>query len=542
MKSLKEKRMVYPLIFIFVVFFTGLGSYLSGQTVKRYAVVISSAANIRSAPSTKGEIVYVAKSGERMELLENLGTWIKVKTKTGVEGYVWEKLVRVEVEKIIQPSKPVKEPPQSQPQIAKPAVPVSGVQTTVGKKSSRTAVYLIGGAVVAGAAAYLLFRKGGILNKGTATLKVTSTPSEATVYIDGTEQCTTPCTVENIKPGTHTIKVEKELYGKWEKEMELKGHQEYSINATLAPFKYKLDSCFGSGGNGNGQFDYPCDLTIDNDGNIYVVDSRNSRVQKFTSAGNYLAQLSIPDGVFGIKFSPYNNRLYIVRRYSHYLRNYTLSFSFMWSRNLALSYPHSLGVDSSGNVYIAEYGAGRVSKTDADGNLLTRWTVEAGGNPEDAEPGPNGDVYVSIYNKSKIVIYSSSGTKKGEFFIPSPGEIAIDKMGYVYVASLYGDKIYKFLPDGTEALHFGETGTAPGKLRHPSGIAVTENGDLLVSEGWNNRVCRWVLSSETTTTATAKVMILRKTGSIFNSNNNFRRKVSFPVDIHRPHRTKKIAK
>ena len=36
----------------------------------------------------------------------------------------------------------------------------------------------------------------------------------------------------------------------------------------------------GSQGNGNGQFEYPCDVAFDDNNELYVTDSHNHRVQK----------------------------------------------------------------------------------------------------------------------------------------------------------------------------------------------------------------------------------------------------------------------
>ncbi|GEM_PF-1492654 len=540
-----RKGIIYPLIFFLMVFLTGIGNSLNAQTEKKYAVVISSGANIRSAPSTKGEIVYVAKSGERMEMLEDLGTWIKVKTKTGVEGYVWVKLVRVEVEKIAEPAKPAAPPKPAEPQVAKPAVPASGVQTTEAKKHSNTAIYFIGGVVVAGAAAYFLFRKGGLLNKGTAILKVTSDPSEATVYVDGAEQCTTPCTVENVKPGTHTIKVEREFYGKWEKEMDLKGHQEYSIDATLAPFKYEFDSCFGNYGSGYGQFNYPWDLTIDNNGNIYVADHGNDRVQKLSASGIFISAVSA-SGVGGIKFSSANNSLYVTGNLYDDLGRLTLALSWVFDKSVGLSHARSLGVDASGNVYIADGQHGRILKTDPNGNVLTSWVVENTNSwPEDAEVGPNGDVYVSSWHLNKIIIYSQSGTKKGEFptSVSGPRSIAIDPENNVYVVSSGNHKVYKFLSDGTHKITIGKGyGSSGGYLKHPWGIAVTNTGDIFVSDKNNHRICRWTLSDETTATGTATITSRRIQGSSI-SGNGLHRNIPSMIGVeklhHKPKRIKK---
>ena len=126
------KRMgVFFLSFILV-----LGSLFSQgnvqQEVKKYAVVIKDA-NIRSMPSTQGEIIYVAKAGEKLEVLEDLGTWLKVRIPSVGTGFVWSKLVRIEVEKVLKPVTPPPKPttpptppspkpamkPSPQPQMAK---------------------------------------------------------------------------------------------------------------------------------------------------------------------------------------------------------------------------------------------------------------------------------------------------------------------------------------------------------------------------------------------------------------------------------------
>ena len=51
---------------------------------------------------------------------------------------------------------------------------------------------------------------------------------------------------------------------------------------------------FGSGGSGDGQFYAPEGVEVDN-GNIYVADTRNHRIQKFDSAGIFVSKF----GTFG---------------------------------------------------------------------------------------------------------------------------------------------------------------------------------------------------------------------------------------------------
>ena len=46
---------------------------------------------------------------------------------------------------------------------------------------------------------------------------------------------------------------------------------------------------FGSAGNDDGQFNLPSDVAVDLDGDIYVTDWGNHRVQMFNAAGQHLS-------------------------------------------------------------------------------------------------------------------------------------------------------------------------------------------------------------------------------------------------------------
>jgi len=47
---------------------------------------------------------------------------------------------------------------------------------------------------------------------------------------------------------------------------------------------------WGLPGTGNGQFKWPCGIAIDTNGNVYVADTNNNRIQEFTSTGTYVTQ------------------------------------------------------------------------------------------------------------------------------------------------------------------------------------------------------------------------------------------------------------
>ncbi len=103
------------LVFLSLSLISGL---LFSQQVetKKYAVVIKTA-NVRSMPSTQGKILFVAQVGEKLDILEDLGVWIKVRRSDGTVGFIWSKLVRIEVEKV---SKPAPKPQPAQPSVPAP--------------------------------------------------------------------------------------------------------------------------------------------------------------------------------------------------------------------------------------------------------------------------------------------------------------------------------------------------------------------------------------------------------------------------------------
>src|SRR3989441_10449275 len=53
---------------------------------------------------------------------------------------------------------------------------------------------------------------------------------------------------------------------------------------------YVLVAQWGGIGSGNGQLDQPQGVVADGSGNVYVADTNNHRIQKFTSGGTYLTQ------------------------------------------------------------------------------------------------------------------------------------------------------------------------------------------------------------------------------------------------------------
>ena len=92
-----------------------------------------------------------------------------------------------------------------------------------------------------------------------------------------------------------------------------------------AEYKYEFVRKWGSEGSEDGQFDTPAGVALDGDGNVYVTDTRNHRIQVFNSEGNFLRK-----------------------------------WESRGSEDGQFDRPYGLAIGSDGNVYVADTGYYRI--------------------------------------------------------------------------------------------------------------------------------------------------------------------------------------
>ena len=128
---------------------------------------------------------------------------------------------------------------------------------------------------------------------------------------------------------------------------------------------------WGESGSGEGQFDRPWGLCLDSDGNVYVADWGNNRVQKFTEGGEFL-----------------------------------MSFGGTVMEGTDLDHPAGVAVDSEGDVYISDWGNQRVQIYEADGSIITALYGDAVNLSKAAEYvlSRNGGIHMEAFLKEDDVM------------------------------------------------------------------------------------------------------------------------------------------
>ncbi|XP_021182080.3 uncharacterized protein LOC110370553 [Helicoverpa armigera] len=101
----------------------------------------------------------------------------------------------------------------------------------------------------------------------------------------------------------------------------------------------------------------------------------------------------------------------------------------------------------------------------------------------------SGNRRIKIYNKqdkTKITEFGSMGQRKGQF--RHPEVLAVDPMGYILVGDSGNCRVQVFKPSGQLVRVFGGLGSQPGKFGWISGIHVTKQLDIIISDTKNHSV------------------------------------------------------
>lgn len=252
----------------------------------------------------------------------------------------------------------------------------------------------------------------------------------------------------------------------------------------------------------------PSGLATDNEDFVYIADSDNDRIQKFTADGQFISQWkNIDDKQFYsvngiavdrdgfiyaadtqnnrvVKFTPEGELIYELKNYG------TNGKPFV---------PYGIAISFSGDVYVTDTRNNSVLRFTTEGRFISRWGGGGGKEfdwPYEVAVDMHGFVYVVDSNNQQvkkftkdgglILNWGQEGNGNGQF--NKPIGVAIDQKGYVYVTDHDNHSVQKFTSEGRFVTRWGAYGKNDGEFDSPDGITANNNGYIYVSDYNNNRI------------------------------------------------------
>jgi sugar lactone lactonase YvrE len=265
---------------------------------------------------------------------------------------------------------------------------------------------------------------------------------------------------------------------------------------------------FGGLGAGPGQFSEPRGVAADVNGNLYVADTKNSRVEVFDGNGGFLrsigakgageGQLNEPCGV---AVGP-DGEIYVADTWNHRVARFGPGGEWRgeWrDPERGFFGPRSV-VLAKGSLYVADTGNKRIVRFDAEGNVAGSWGGAGNGPGQFVEPvglaaDAAGRIYVADTGNHRVQIFEGNGAFVRQFpvfgwkdFYTEP-YIAVGPSESVFVTDSWKSRIAHYDASGNLQKSFKAEG-----LKSPTGIVLDPFGRLVVSDRGQNRVLSWSLA------------------------------------------------
>ncbi len=279
---------------------------------------------------------------------------------------------------------------------------------------------------------------------------------------------------------------------------------------------------YGSPGSGPGQFTSPRNIAVGPDGNLYIADSGNHRIQVLDSEGNFLrewgqfgpgpGQFSEPWGI-----AVDSQYVYVADTWNYRVQKFTLDGEFVdsWGESgVAADIPGDSGGYFFGprdvellpdnQIAVTDTGNHRIQIFDREGNFIRAIGTLGGLLGQFNEPvgmagGLTANTYVADTWNGRIQKFDSGFFPIMEWPIDgwegnstnNKPYVAVDSQGRVYATDPENYRVLIFDPFGIYLARFGQFSTGSDGFGLPNGIAIADDDTIYVTDAVNGSILKF---------------------------------------------------
>ncbi|MFB5610368.1 MAG: HYR domain-containing protein [Nitrosopumilaceae archaeon] len=288
---------------------------------------------------------------------------------------------------------------------------------------------------------------------------------------------------------------------------------------------------WGESGNQDGEFFNPQNIAIDSEGNVYVTDLGNRRVQQFDNNGVFLKSWGSSgsgagqfNSVSGIAVD--ENSVYVVDNQLNKIQKFNLNGTFVtqWGTQGVNSgqfmSPSGIAIGNNSTVLVVDTGNQRIQQFTSEGEFVMKFGSSGATDDKFISPmgiaaDKDGNIYVSDPSANRIKKFDSSGNFIEAFGPNSAGislrpyGLTIDPEGNLYVADGDNDRVLRLDSTGMTLTSFGTMGNGDGQFKVAKDAALDKFGNLFVVDTNGHRIQKFdtpivVEVQETTETSTTE--------------------------------------
>jgi predicted membrane-bound mannosyltransferase/DNA-binding beta-propeller fold protein YncE len=283
---------------------------------------------------------------------------------------------------------------------------------------------------------------------------------------------------------------------------------------------------FGASGSEPGQLMGPRGVVAAPDGSLYVADTGNHRIQHFAQDGSLIntwGGFGASDGVSAAPSGAFNEpwdlaigpdgSVYVADTWNHRIQKFSPQGEFITTWGFGISQtgdpfgfygPRGIAVNDEGQVFVTDTGNKRVVVFDSDGGYITQ--IGSGGfapgefdEPVGITVDEAGQIFIADTWNQRVQILTPDGT--GNYLPTRSWDIvgwfgaSLNNYPYitvhegnVFVTDPEGYRVLEFSDQGEFIRFWGDYGTTSEDFALPVGIDVSPNGRVWVVDSANSRV------------------------------------------------------